>query len=276
MRFFEATQLDAGEVAAVQETVRGRVLDLFARDGLLDGKATANMHTWSHGSRSTQPHTAAVIEAVFSPSTAVQRQLPSLSVQLPASDASAGITAHSVAPEAIRMEAWDRTGLERLLRYCARPPFASERLSWEKRSERVVYEPAKPRPNAPSAISFDPLELIDHLVLLIAPPGAAFVRDLAATGAVPVILDLRPDRVDQVVRETERAGVKTAGWVCDVAERAQVEATFAEMEASSGASTLSPTAPTAACLGLAHGGDDAAVGPEHSTVTGRRTMYSGA
>ncbi len=70
----------------------------------------------------------------------------------------------------IRIEAWDRDGLERLLRDCARPPFSSERLGWQKRSKRVVYELPKPRPNAASAIALDPLELIDRLVLLIAPP----------------------------------------------------------------------------------------------------------
>ena len=56
------------------------------------------------------------------------------------------------------------------MRYCARPPFASERLSWEKRSQRVIYELPKPRPNAPGAIALDPLEFIDRLVVLIAPP----------------------------------------------------------------------------------------------------------
>ena len=30
----------------------------------------------------------------------------------------------------VRTEAMDRTGLERLIRYCARPPFASENLRW--------------------------------------------------------------------------------------------------------------------------------------------------
>ncbi|MFI5343992.1 MAG: transposase [Chlamydiales bacterium] len=30
----------------------------------------------------------------------------------------------------IRIESWDRDGLERLIRYCARPPFASENLCW--------------------------------------------------------------------------------------------------------------------------------------------------
>ncbi len=29
-----------------------------------------------------------------------------------------------------RVETWDRDGLERLLRYCGRPPLAAERLAW--------------------------------------------------------------------------------------------------------------------------------------------------
>ncbi len=34
---------------------------------------------------------------------------------------------------------WDRAGLERLLRYCARPVFASERLAWLEPDQRLVY-----------------------------------------------------------------------------------------------------------------------------------------
>lgn len=127
MRFYEATGIDEGTVAEVQETVRGRVLDLFERDGLLDAEATANMRGWAHAGGFSL-------------------------------DAS------------IRIEAWDRAGLERLLRYCARPPFASERLRWDKRSQRVIYELSKPPPNTPSALILDPLDLIDRLVVLIPPP----------------------------------------------------------------------------------------------------------
>lgn len=115
MRFFEATALDEGMVATVQEAVRGQVLDLFEKEALLDHEATASMRGWAHAGGFSL-------------------------------DAS------------IRIEAWDRAGLERLLRYCARPPFASERLSWEKRSGRVLYELAKPRPNTPGVLSLDPLE----------------------------------------------------------------------------------------------------------------------
>lgn len=127
MRFFAATGLDQGMVATLQEAVRGQVLDLFEKQGLLDQEAAANMRGWQHAGGFSL-------------------------------DAS------------IRIEAWDRGGLERLLRYCARPPFASERLSWEKRSGRVIYELPKPRPNTPGAILLNPLELIDRLVLLMPPP----------------------------------------------------------------------------------------------------------
>jgi hypothetical protein len=38
----------------------------------------------------------------------------------------------------VRIEAHDRQGLERLLRYCARPPFAAERLE-ELDAQRLIY-----------------------------------------------------------------------------------------------------------------------------------------
>lgn len=64
--------------------------------------------------------------------------------------------------------------------------------------------------------------------------GAALAREIALVGAAPVILDLRRDRVEQVVGELERAGAKAAGWVCDVARREQVESTIGEIGARFG------------------------------------------
>jgi hypothetical protein len=62
------------------------------------------------------------------------------------------------------IEAADRPGLERLLRYCARPAFASERLSWDgsdqparaaRPARRAILahldEPTTPPPLAPRA-----------------------------------------------------------------------------------------------------------------------------
>ena len=70
---------------------------------------------------------------------------------------------------AVRVGAHDRTGLERLLRYCARPPFALERLE-RLDDERVVYRLPKPQRDGTTALTLTPMELIDHLAALIPPP----------------------------------------------------------------------------------------------------------
>jgi hypothetical protein len=79
--------------------------------------------------------------------------------------------------------AQDRAGLERLLRYCARPPFAMERL--RKAGSALVYRCAKQRsepggnPHNHShnkrgtkvdEITLTPLELIDRIAALVPPP----------------------------------------------------------------------------------------------------------
>ncbi len=53
----------------------------------------------------------------------------------------------------VRVEARDRPGLERLLRSCARPPFALERLAWtEENPEMLVYQLPKPLPDGRTAL----------------------------------------------------------------------------------------------------------------------------
>jgi len=69
----------------------------------------------------------------------------------------------------VRVEAQDREGLERLLRYCARPAFALERLR-EIDSEHLVYESVKPGPGGSVTLMLTPLELLDRLAALIPPP----------------------------------------------------------------------------------------------------------
>jgi len=70
---------------------------------------------------------------------------------------------------AVRVGASDRAGLERLLRYCARPPFALERLE-RLDGERILYRLAKPQRDGTTALTLTPLELIDQLAALIPPP----------------------------------------------------------------------------------------------------------
>ena len=63
----------------------------------------------------------------------------------------------------------DRAGLERLLRYCARPPFALERIE-QVSEDRIVYRLPEPQRDGRTALSPTPLELIDQLAALIPPP----------------------------------------------------------------------------------------------------------
>ena len=70
---------------------------------------------------------------------------------------------------AVRVGAHDRAGLERLLRYCARPPFALERLELID-EQQVIYRLPRTQRDGTTALSLTPLELIDHLAALIPPP----------------------------------------------------------------------------------------------------------
>ncbi len=69
----------------------------------------------------------------------------------------------------VRIAAADRAERERLLRYCARPPFALVRLS-ELDPEYLLYESAKPGPGASGPLLQTPLQLLDRLATLVPPP----------------------------------------------------------------------------------------------------------
>jgi len=69
----------------------------------------------------------------------------------------------------VRIEAADRAGRERLLRYYARPPFALDRLR-ELNPERLLYAGTKPGPGRNAPLLLTPLELLDRLATLVPPP----------------------------------------------------------------------------------------------------------
>jgi hypothetical protein len=69
----------------------------------------------------------------------------------------------------VRITAADRAGRERLLRYCARPPFALDRLH-ELDPERLLYEGTKPGPGGNGPLLLTPLELLDRLAARVPPP----------------------------------------------------------------------------------------------------------
>jgi hypothetical protein len=59
----------------------------------------------------------------------------------------------------VRIEAHDRAGLERLLRYCARSPFALERIE-ELDSGTILYHLPKPGEDGRTELRLTPFELI--------------------------------------------------------------------------------------------------------------------
>ena len=81
------------------------------------------------------------------------------------------------------IEAHDRAALARLLRYCARPPFAMDRL--RKAGAALVYRCAKQRSELSSdkhgakadELHLTPLERIDRITALVPPPRTHRHRD---------------------------------------------------------------------------------------------------
>ncbi|HKZ00265.1 MAG TPA: transposase [Rhabdochlamydiaceae bacterium] len=61
----------------------------------------------------------------------------------------------------VRIQSWDRQGLERLIRYCSRPCFASENLRWN--GPWVYYRLPKPTHTGKTFVQLDPLEFIERI-----------------------------------------------------------------------------------------------------------------
>jgi hypothetical protein len=133
LTFFEATAMDAARVAAVQSTMRRRILSLFVRRALRAADAAKDRSAWQH-------------DGGFS--------------------LDAGV----------RSEGHDRHGRERLLRYCARPPFARERIE-RSEQERILYHLPKPTPEGQIRLTLSPLERIARLAALIPAPRRHRHRD---------------------------------------------------------------------------------------------------
>jgi hypothetical protein len=85
----------------------------------------------------------------------------------------------------VRIHGSDSAGRERLLRYCARPPFALERLRIERDSpeqrtasslsgevgiRQVIYLPARPARDGRTVLALSPVEFLAALSRLIPPP----------------------------------------------------------------------------------------------------------
>lgn len=74
---------------------------------------------------------------------------------------------------AVHLEAKDRDGLERLLRYCARPAFVSERHYWDGRDQPVRCNRTMPLPSGQTELGTTPIDLLDRLAALPPPKSPA-------------------------------------------------------------------------------------------------------
>ena len=68
----------------------------------------------------------------------------------------------------VRIAAADHAGRERLLRFCARPPFSLDRLR-ELDPELLLDDRAKPRPGGTGPLRLMPLQELDRLAALVPP-----------------------------------------------------------------------------------------------------------
>ncbi len=82
-----------------------------------------------------------------------------------------GVSLHA----GVAVPARDRRRLERLCRYVARPPIASERLSAQG-DGRLLYRLKRRWSDGTTHFLFEPVELIERIAALIPPPRAHLVR----------------------------------------------------------------------------------------------------
>ncbi|MBE0566783.1 MAG: transposase, partial [Krumholzibacteria bacterium] len=68
----------------------------------------------------------------------------------------------------VTVPGWDRQGLERLVRYCARPPLSGERLG-RLGDDLLVYRLRKPTTDGRTELLLTPHQLLDRLARLVTP-----------------------------------------------------------------------------------------------------------
>jgi len=128
----------------------------------------------------------------------------------------------------VAVPARDRARLERLCRYVARPPIATERLS-PLPDGRLLYALKRRWRDGTTHVTFEPLDLIEKLVALIPAPRAHTVRyhgvlAPAARGRTSLIRSFR----DPVSTRAASTGTASRGTVAPIAVSYLLRARSAE------------------------------------------------
>ncbi|MGF1548785.1 MAG: transposase [Thiotrichales bacterium] len=127
----------------------------------------------------------------------------------------------------VRVPAWDKAGRERLLRDCARPIFASERLTWIREGERLRYRLARPDLKGRTELILTPDELIDRIAALIPPPRKHRLRYFG------VLAPNSPWRKAVTTMDGGNAGSAGSGEQCTARAGRPVETGVAEQQIES-------------------------------------------
>jgi hypothetical protein len=134
------------------------------------------------------------------PATARRAPVAGLRPSVGLGDAATRLPAGFSVDASVRIEGEDRAGIERLVRYCARPPFALERLhtlegsaSLTSPESRLLYRFPKPDVNGRTEILLTPLELLERLARFV-PPGHPRAAWVACTATVTTASSRRTRR----------------------------------------------------------------------------------
>jgi hypothetical protein len=128
----------------------------------------------------------------------------------------------------VRIESWNQDDLERLIRYCARPPFASENLRWN--GPWLVYRFPKPSRTGQIFIQLEPSEFLDRIAAFIPYPRrhrrhyhGAFapnspLRKKVAANARKRPLQSVPPQVQEVVEKVAKVSFNWAKLIARIYE----------------------------------------------------------
>jgi hypothetical protein len=169
------------EIARITAAIARRVEKLLVRKGLLGEDAASEPDPLEADEPLlSQLYSASVQGRVATGPRAGQRLLR-LGDRIDAEDVEAitGPRCASVQGFSLHADvcvpARDRARLERLARYVARPPIATDRLS-EAPDGRILYRLRHRWRDGTSHVVFDPLDLVARLAALVPPPRANIVR----------------------------------------------------------------------------------------------------
>ena len=129
---------------------------------------------------------------------------------------------------AVRIQAWDREGLEQLIRYCSRPPFVSENLRWNGRW--LIYRFSKQTHTGKTFIQCEPLEFLDKIAAFIPSPRAhrrhyhgvfaphSLLRMKVAASALKKHPQIVPPSIKEAAEKIEKVSLSWAKLIARIYE----------------------------------------------------------